>query len=65
MIPSKERKVLITMMSRLALKSVKYVLFYFPLDNTLEPAKTSQIISGMANVKKGAMVKVNWDALAG
>ena len=61
MIPSKERKVLITMTSRLELKSYKYALFYFPLDNTLEPAKTSQIISGMANVKKGAMVEVNWD----
>ena len=36
-------------------------MFYFPLDNTLEPAKTSQIISGMAIIKKGAMLEVNWD----
>ena len=50
------------MMSRhLALKSCKYALFYFPLDNTLEPAKTSQIISGMSNVKNGALVELNWD----
>lgn len=50
------------MTSRLALKSYKYALFYFPTDNTLEPAKTSKIVSGMANVKEGTMVEVNWDA---
>ena len=50
------------MASRLALKSYKYALFYFPIDNALEPAKTSKIVSGMANVKEGSMVEVYWDA---
>lgn len=50
------------MSSRLALKTYKYALFYFPLDNTLEPAKTSKIVSSMSNVKEGTMVEVNWDA---
>ena len=52
---------LIVMTSRLALKRYNYALFYFPLDNTLAPAKTSKIVSSMANVKEGAMVEVNWD----
>ena len=52
---------LIAMTSRLALKRYNYALFYFPLDNTLESAKTSKIVSSMANVKEGAMVEVNWD----
>ena len=50
------------MSTRLALKSYKYALFYFPLDNTLETAKTSKIVSSMAKVKEGSMVEVNWDA---
>ena len=50
------------MSTRLALKSYKYALFYFPLDNTLETAKTSKIVSGMAKGKEGSMVEVNWDA---
>lgn len=50
------------MSTRLALKSYKYALFYFPLDNTLEKAKTSKIVSSMAKVKEGRMVEVNWDA---
>lgn len=49
------------MSTRLALKSYKYALFYFPLDNTLETAKTSKIVSSMAKVK-GSVVEVNWDA---
>ena len=44
----------------LALKSYKYALFYFPLENILETAKTSKIVSSM--VKEGSMVEVNWDA---
>lgn len=50
------------MSTRLALKSYKYALFYFPLDNTLETAKTSKIVSSMAKVKEGSVVEVNWDA---
>ena len=50
------------MSTRLALKSYKYALFYFPLDNTLETAKTSKIISSMAKGKEGSMAEVNWDA---
>ena len=50
------------MSTRLALKSYKYALFYFPLDNTLETAKTSKLVSSMAKVKEGSMVEVNWDA---
>ena len=46
------------MSTRLALKSYKYALFYFPLDNTLETAKTSKIVSSMAKVKEGSMVDV-------
>lgn len=49
------------MTSRLALKTYKYALFYFPLDDTLEAAKTSKIVSGKANIKEGNMVEVNWD----
>ena len=50
------------MSTRLPLKSYKYALFYFPLDNTLETAKTSKIVSSMAKVREGSMVEVNWDA---
>lgn len=49
------------MSTRLALKSYKYALFYFSLDNTLETVRTSKIVSSMAKVK-GSMVEVNWDA---
>ena len=52
---------LINMSSRLALKTYKYALFYFPLDNTLEVTKTTKIVSGMANIQQGSMVIVNWD----
>lgn len=55
-------ELLFIMTTRLALKSYKYALFYFPLDDTLEAAKTSKITSGMANIKERSMVKVNWDS---
>ena len=50
------------MSTRFALKSYKYALFYFPLDNTLETARTSKIVSSMAKAKEGSMVEVYWDA---
>ena len=40
-------------------KNFKLGLFYFPRDNSLEQARTSQVIQGQ--VETGQMVRVNWN----
>lgn len=47
------------MTSRLALKTYRYALFYFPLDDTLEVAKTSKIVSSKVDVKEVWMTEIS------
>ena len=42
-----------------SLQPKKFALFFFPLDNSLEPCKTSSIKEGEA--REGKMVQLYWD----